>query len=103
VSRYLVTPEAENDLDIIKAWLVGKGGPRLSRHVLGRIRHGMNVIGATPGIGHARQDLTSDPVKFWQVFSYLIVYEPVPCPIHIPRVPHGAQDVAAILTGRGRR
>jgi plasmid stabilization system protein ParE len=69
VSRYLVTPEAKNDLDIIKTWLVGEGGPRLARHVLRRTQHGMNVIGATPGIGHARQDLTSDAAKFWQVFS----------------------------------
>ena len=28
------------------------------------------------GIGHTREDLTSRPVKFWSVYSYLVVYDP---------------------------
>ena len=34
-----------------------------------------------PGIGHAREDLTSGPVKFWPVVSYLVVYDPVSKPL----------------------
>jgi antitoxin ParD1/3/4/toxin ParE1/3/4 len=44
-----------------------------------------------------RSDLTPLPVKFWPVFSYLIVYDPAARPLAIVRVLHGRQDVAAIL------
>jgi plasmid stabilization system protein ParE len=50
-----------------------------------------------PGIGHVRVDLTDDQVKFWQEFSYLIIYDPVPRSIRILRVLRSAQDIAAIL------
>jgi antitoxin ParD1/3/4/toxin ParE1/3/4 len=57
----------------------------------------MIFLAGMPGAGHVRPDLTGDPVKFWQVFSYLIVYDPVPRPIHIVRVLHASRDIAAIL------
>lgn len=50
-----------------------------------------------PEAGHLRQDLTTLPVKFWSVFSYLIVYDPAASPIAIVRVIDGRRDVRAIL------
>ena len=44
-----------------------------------------------------RQDLTTLPVKFWSVFSYLIVHHPATSPIAIVRVFDGRRDVRAIL------
>ena len=44
------------------------------------------------------RDLTPLPVKFWPVFSYLIVYDPAARPLAIVRLLHGRQDVAAILS-----
>jgi hypothetical protein len=44
----------------------------------------------TPGIGHTRQDLTDQPVKFWSVYSYLVVYDPESRPLTIVAVLHGA-------------
>jgi plasmid stabilization system protein ParE len=41
--------------------------------------------------------LTSDPLKFWSVFSYLIAYDPATRQIQIIRVIHGNRDVSAIL------
>ncbi|WP_256448903.1 MULTISPECIES: hypothetical protein [Methylosinus] len=37
-------------------------------------------------------------VKFWPVFSYLIVYEPSMRPIGIVRIIHGAQDVETMFS-----
>jgi plasmid stabilization system protein ParE len=37
-------------------------------------------------------------VRFWAVFSYLIVYDPAKKPIEIVRVLHGKRDVKEILT-----
>ena len=50
-----------------------------------------------PGLGHLRQDLSGEPVKFWQVFSDLIVYDHLARPIGIVRVLHSSRDIAAVL------
>jgi plasmid stabilization system protein ParE len=73
VTRYLLTTDAGHDIDAIKIYLVGQGGPALVRHVMDRLEAALQLLGDTPGIGHIRFDLTHDPVKFWQVFSYFVI------------------------------
>jgi len=51
----------------------------------------------TPAIGHTRQDLTDRPVKFWSVYSYLIVYDSESRPLTVVAVLHGARDVEPLL------
>jgi antitoxin ParD1/3/4/toxin ParE1/3/4 len=53
-----------------------------------------------PGIGHRRSDLTSADVRFFPVYSYLIVYRPTTKPLPIVAVLHGARDVLALLKKR---
>jgi plasmid stabilization system protein ParE len=50
-----------------------------------------------PDAGHFRKDLTPLAVKFWPIFSYLVVYDPAARPVAIVWVLHGRQDVEAIL------
>jgi len=61
------------------------------------IANALRFLAAMPGAGHLRQALTTDNVKVWPVFSYLIIYDHAPRPIGIARVLHGRRDVAAIL------
>ena len=49
-----------------------------------------------PHIGHARKDLTSRSLRFWQVRRWMVVYQPSD-PVLIVRVLHGARDVATLL------
>jgi plasmid stabilization system protein ParE len=65
--------------------------------VLQQITIAFRLLASHPEAGHFRRDLTSLPVKFWSVFSYLIVYDPAAKPIAIVRVLHGRRDVQAIL------
>ena len=51
----------------------------------------------TPGIGHTREDLTDRPLEFWNVYSYLVVYDPHTRPLTIIAVLHGARDVEKLL------
>jgi plasmid stabilization system protein ParE len=60
------------------------------------------LLASNPEAGHLRQDLTTLPVKFWSVFSYLIVYDPAASPIAIVRVIDGRRDVRAILDREGQ-
>ena len=57
----------------------------------------LRLLASHPEAGHFRRDLTPLPVKFWSVFSDLIVYDPAARPLAIVRVFDGRRDVRAIL------
>ena len=48
-------------------------------------------------MGHTRDDLTSRPVRYWAVRSYMVVYKPDGRPLEIVRVVHGARDLPRLL------
>ncbi|SPE36897.1 conserved hypothetical protein [Candidatus Sulfopaludibacter sp. SbA6] len=97
MNAFILSPEAERDLDIIKNYLLEEAGPRVARHVMRQLREGMRLVGKNPGLGHVREDLTGKPARFWAVFSYLIVYDPATKPVGIARVLHGKRNVEEIL------
>ncbi len=76
MTRYILSPEAKEDLREIRGYLVSQGGSRLARYVLQEITAALRLLASHPEAGHFRRDLTPLPVKFWSVFSYLIVYDP---------------------------
>jgi antitoxin ParD1/3/4/toxin ParE1/3/4 len=97
MKRFVLTRPAERDLEQIKIFLVQKAGPVIARRVLKDIHGALEFLGNEPGAGHVREDLTSRSLKFWPVYSYLIVYDPVTKPVQIMRVLHGMRDVEEIL------
>jgi plasmid stabilization system protein ParE len=70
---------------------------RVARQVLREIAAAMRFLSSIPGAGHYRPDLTGDLVKFWQVYSYLIIYDHTARPIGIARVLHSSRDIASVL------
>jgi|SRR5450759_5788494 toxin ParE1/3/4 len=97
MKRFVLTRPAERDLDQIKSYLIEKAGLRIARRVMKEIRSALDFIDKEPGAGHVREDLTSRPVRFWPIYSYLIVYDPETKPVQILRVLHGMRDVEGIL------
>jgi toxin ParE1/3/4 len=97
MKHFVLTRPAERDVDQIKSFLLEKAGPAITRRVLKDIRSGFELLGNGSGVGHVREDLTSRPVKFWPVYSYLIVYDPETKPVQIIRVLHGMRDAEKIL------
>jgi plasmid stabilization system protein ParE len=98
----------------IRDYLASQGGNRLARYALQEITAGFRLLASHPEAGHVRQDLTPVPIKFWPVFSYLVVYDPAARPLAIVRVPHawlastsnwgdqmrfGAPVVSSLLSG----
>ena len=69
----------------------------LARYMLHELREAFRFLAANPEAGHRRPDLTDAPVKFWTVFSYLIVYDPAKRPTEVLNVLHGARDIASLL------
>jgi len=103
VTRYRLSPEAQSDLAEVRQYLLDAGGVAPARYVLGEIRQKLLFLAANPGAGHSREDLTDEPVKFWPVFSYLIVYDPAVRPIGVARVLHASQDLEVMLAKRPPR
>jgi plasmid stabilization system protein ParE len=94
---YILSPEAQRDIEAIRAYYLESAGAKVARYVLAEIAAGFRSLASSPGLGHFRDDLTDEPVKFWPVFSYLIVYDPALRPIGIARVLHASQDLMTML------
>ncbi len=94
---HLLSPEAKQDIRDIREHYLKVADVRVARHVLQAIERACLFVAARPNIGHARPDLTADPVKFWPVFSYLVVYDPAPRPVTIVRILHSSRDVKSLL------
>ena len=68
--------------------------------VVTEIFKGLYKLAENPNTGHYRADLTTRPVLFYRVFSYLAVYVPGPQPLQVLGVPHGKRNVSRILKQR---
>ncbi len=95
MKRYVLSPAATADVEQIAAFL-GEHVPHATDAVLSRIRAATRRMASTPGIGHLREDLADEPLRFVAVWSYLVVYR-LTSPVEIVRVVHGARDVARVL------
>jgi plasmid stabilization system protein ParE len=52
-----------------------------------------------PGLGHRRNDLTKRDLRFWSVYSYLVIYRESD-PLLIVAVLHGKRNVKRLLKER---
>jgi toxin ParE1/3/4 len=89
-------------LIFVEIWhyIRGQTNTAIADHVGSVIRDRMVFLAQAPGAGHMRQDLTNEDVKFFPVYSYLIVYRPKTKPLHIVCILHGRRDVEQVLKGR---
>ncbi len=92
---YRLTPEAQTHLDEICAF-IAEDNVDAALRVLDAFEHAFDQL-AAPEIGHSREDLTARPVKFWSVYSYLVVYDAASAPLTIIAVLHGARDIERLL------
>lgn len=95
-SRFIFTEEAETQLLEILDYLADESESAAVR-VRDAIYEAVGKLADSPGIGHTREDLTDRPLKFWSVYSYLVVYDPESRPLTIVAVLHGARDVGELL------
>jgi toxin ParE1/3/4 len=93
---YRLTERAEADVEAIADFIATDSIDAAAKVVLA-LEDAFVLLASRPGIGHAREDLTERPLKFWSVYSYLVVYDPAGDPLTIIAVLHGARDVAQIL------
>jgi plasmid stabilization system protein ParE len=96
MSQFVLTPAAEDDIREILNY-IERDNPSAVIRVSEELRDAMRLIAERPGIGLTRTDLAREPVRFWPVFSYLVIYRPETKPLEIVRVLRGKRDVRRLL------
>jgi antitoxin ParD1/3/4/toxin ParE1/3/4 len=100
MSRFRLSPQAARDINDLLDY-IARESPHAARQVRQALRAACRRLAEHPGMGHRREDLTDKPVRFFPVYSFLIIYDPAATPLEIVRVLGGAQDIAAILEREG--
>jgi plasmid stabilization system protein ParE len=95
--RYVLAPQAALDLFEIWNYIKEQTSITMADRVEATVRERIAFLAGTPGAGHRRTDLTDQDVKFFPVYSYLIVYRPETRPLQII---HGRRDAGQLLRGR---
>ena len=96
MADHFYSPEAR--LDLLEIWgHVAEDDVDTADRVEQEIQQAISMLAGNPGLGHLRRDLTSKPVRFWAVYSYLIIFDPDARPLEVVRILSGYRDVAALL------
>ncbi len=94
--RYQLTEAAQRHVDEITSFIAGDSVDAALK-VLDALENAFELLAGQPGVGHSREDLTDRSLKFWRVFSYLVVYDPASTPLTVVAVLHGARDLGPLL------
>jgi len=98
MSKFVLAPVAKVDIaEIWNYYATEVGDPKLADRMRDEIFDGIRSVARTPQRGHFRPDLADEPLRFWRVRRYLIIYRSEVRPVQIVRVLHGSRDVRAIL------
>jgi plasmid stabilization system protein ParE len=98
--RYVLAPEAALDLVQIWSYIKENAGLEMADRVESGILEKILYLAGSPGGGHSRRDLTDEPVKFFPIYSYLVVYRPETKPLQVVAIIHGRRDVEQLLKAR---
>jgi plasmid stabilization system protein ParE len=98
--RYVLAPEAALDLVQIWRYIKKNASLEMADRVESVIREKIVYLAGTPGGGHWRKDLTDETVRFFSIYSYLVVYRPETKPLQVVAILHGHRDVEQLLKGR---
>jgi len=94
--NFIISPEAREDLLAIQDY-IARDNRAAASVVIDAVFAACGELSEYPMMGHCRNDLTSRNVRFWSVYSYLIVYDATSKPISIVRVLSGYRDIANLL------
>ena len=98
--RYILAPQAARDLVGIWKYLARKSGEETADRVESVIRRKIIFLTEFSNAGHERPDLTRAEVRFFSIYSYLVVYRPDTKPLQVVAILHGNRDVPTILSKR---
>jgi len=75
MSDFLIAPAARVDLDEIwDYYAIEFQNPDAADQIRDEIFAAFYKLVQMPGMGHPRHDLAAEPLRFWPVRNYLIIY-----------------------------
>jgi antitoxin ParD1/3/4/toxin ParE1/3/4 len=99
---YILAPEAVQDLHDLWDYIAAENVDAADR-VIDALFAAFERLVAMPGLGHTREDLTDQPLRFWTVGAYLVIYRAEQTPIEIIAVARGGRDIPRLLQRRRYR
>ena len=98
-SLYQVSAEAQDDL--FEIWQrIAIDSPTLADRIDSEFHDLFASLARMPGQGHTRKDLTSRPVLFFPLYSFLVIYSPDAAPVRIMAVLRGKRNLKSYLRKR---
>ena len=98
---YRLTRAAEDDLEEILEYVLEQSGPNRAQHVHARFVEAFEHLAEMPGSGWQRGEITGDRIRWWRVFSWIVLYDWEISPVTILRVIHTARALDRILDPDG--
>jgi plasmid stabilization system protein ParE len=99
MSEYILSDEARREFKEIWDFIAQDDVDAADRWIM-KLLEAMDFLARNPRAGHARKDLTDQPVLFWPVGEYLIIYRIQQDEILILAVTQGARDIPSYLRRR---
>jgi plasmid stabilization system protein ParE len=97
VSRRLVL-SANALIDLNQIWdYIAVDSVDAADRVLDEIQNNMFRLCDMPGMGHQRPDVKNTQLRFWSVYSYLIVYRYTGSQLKIKRVISGHRNIKRLF------
>ena len=93
---FVLTPEARKDLKEIFLD-IAEDSPDTAERLRSEFYERLQSLGRSPGTGHHHEELLGRKYRFWNFYSYVVVYVWEVKPIRVIGVVHGARDLAAFL------
>ena len=90
---FILTPEARSDVRAIWEYIADDDSPAAADRVVAGVFDACEKLAKMHGIGHHRENLLDKRHRFWNVWSYLIVYRWQVKPIQVIAIVHGARDL----------
>ena len=94
---YQLTETAEDELDAILEGIADRDGVMRALHIHGKFVEAFELLAFQPGSGTKRPTLIDKRLRWWNVFSWVVIYDPESSPISILRIFDGRQELSRIL------
>ncbi len=94
---YTLSNRAEGELDYILERIATRDGLERALHVHGKFVDGFEHLASMPRTGTTRPELTGERVRWWNIFKWIVLYDPETSPITILRIIHGGRELGRIL------
>lgn len=99
MTQYVLGSGVAQDLETIWDYIARDNVDAADRWIE-KLSRAFEASAEAPGMGHKRKDLTSLPVLFWPLDSYLVVYRVQSGSTEIIAVTQGARDLPEFLARR---